>query len=148
MSQPVLVSATLIALGGAAIAVQAPLNAALSRSLGSPLAAAAISFAVGLVALAALALATAGSAPVTRLAGVPLWQLVGGFLGAFYVWSVISGVASLGVVTAVAALILGQLVAALILDQIGAFGLAVQPVTLRRLVAVALVAGGLLLSRG
>ncbi|MBS0564306.1 MAG: DMT family transporter [Proteobacteria bacterium] len=148
MTQPVLVSAALIALGGAAIAVQAPLNAALSRSLGSPLAAAAVSFAVGLVALAALALATGGSAPVARLAGVPLWQLVGGFLGAFYVWSVISGVASLGVVTAVAALILGQLVAALLLDQFGAFGLAVQPVTLKRLVAVALVAGGLMLSRG
>jgi len=148
MSQSILVPATLIALGGAAIAVQAPLNAALSRSLGSPLAAAAVSFAVGFVLLLALALFSAGSGPVARLAGVPLWQLTGGFLGAFYVWSVISGVGTLGVVTAVAALILGQLIAALILDQIGAFGLAVQAISLRRVVAVMLVMAGLILSRG
>jgi transporter family-2 protein len=147
MSQSILLPATLIALGGAAISVQAPLNAALSRSLGSPLAAAAVSFAVGFVLLLALALVSVGSGPVARLSGVPLWQLTGGFLGAFYVWSVISGVSTLGVVTAVAALILGQLVAALILDQTGAFGLAVQTISPRRVVAALLVLAGLILSR-
>lgn len=138
--------ALLIALGGVAIAVQAPLNAALARGIGSPLAAAAVSFGVGFVALAALTLA-GGSGALGRLGGVPAWQFAGGLLGAFYVWSIVTGVAGLGVVTAMAALIFGQLSAALLLDHFGALGLAVQPVSATRLLAVALVGAGLVLSR-
>lgn len=137
----------LICLGGAAIAVQAPINAALSRSVASPVLAAAVSFGVGFLLLSVATIATSGGSPVARLAGVPWWQLVGGFLGAFYVWSVVFGVARTGVLSAVAAMILGQLTAALILDQIGAFGMAVQAISLRRLLAVALVMAGLVLSR-
>lgn len=147
MAQPIFIPAALIALGGAAIAVQAPMNAALSRSLGSPVAAAAVSFGVGFVLLVALTLATGGGATLARLPSVPLWQLAGGILGAFYVWSMVSGVAGLGVVTAIAAMILGQLLAALFLDQAGAFDLVAQPISATRLLAVVLVAAGLVLSR-
>ena len=147
MSQSILLPSLLIVLGGAAIAVQTPLNAALSRSIGSPVAAAAVSFGVGFVLLVALSLISVGTAPVLRLGGVPLWQWAGGLLGAFYVWSVISGVAGLGVVTAIAALIFGQMTAALLLDQIGAFGIAAQPLTPQRLLSVLLVGSGLVLSR-
>jgi transporter family-2 protein len=52
-----------------------------------------------------------------------------------------------GILTAFAALLLGQLAAALALDASGAFGLPVHPVTPTRVLALALVAGGLLLSR-
>jgi transporter family-2 protein len=137
----------LIILGGAAIAVQAPVNAALSRSIGSTLAATATSFGIGFVLLTLMALITGGTGPVQRLVDVPLWQLAGGVLGAFFVWSVLSGVASVGVFTAMAALVLGQVVTALVLDRIGAFGLAVQPISPQRLLAAAMVAGGLILSR-
>lgn len=147
MSQSILLPSLLIVLGGAAIAVQTPLNAALSRSIGSSVAAAAVSFGVGFVLLVALTLISTGTAPVLRLGGVPLWQWAGGLLGAFYVWSVISGVAGLGVVTAIAALIFGQMTAALLLDQIGAFGIAAQPLTPQRLLSVLLVGSGLVLSR-
>ena len=146
MSQSILVPAALIALGGAAVAVQAPLNGALGRSLASPVAAAAVSFAVGFVLLAAMALAGSGGG-LARLGSVPLWQLVGGVLGAFYVWAMITAVGSLGAVTAIAALIFGQLTAALILDHAGAFGLVVQPISVRRVAAVALVMAGLILSQ-
>ncbi len=138
----------LIFLGGVAIAVQAPINAALGRSVGSGLAAAAVSFGVGFAALIVVSLATSGAAPFEKASGVPWWQLAGGLLGAFYVWSVIAGLSGLGVLTALVALILGQLGAALVLDHLGAFGLPAQPVSLRRVVAVTLVAAGLLLSRG
>jgi transporter family-2 protein len=53
----------------------------------------------------------------------------------------------LGVVTMIAALILGQLVGAIILDAVGAFGLPVKEIGWQRIVAVALVAGGVILSR-
>ena len=148
MTSGQIVALILICLGGAAVAVQAPVNGALGRSLSSPLAAAAVSFAVGLAVLVIATLASAGTAPVAKLAGVPTWQLAGGLLGAFYVWAIISGIGSVGALTALSAIILGQLTAGLLLDQIGAFGLPVHPISLRRVAAVALVAGGLLLSRG
>ncbi len=147
MTSGQIVSLILICLGGAAIAVQAPINGALGRSLSSPLAAAAVSFAVGFAVLFLAALASAGMAPVARLAVVPVWQLVGGLLGAFYVWAIISGIGSVGALTALTAIILGQLTAGLMLDHIGAFGLPVHPISLQRMAAVVLVAGGLVLSR-
>lgn len=137
----------LIAVGGVAIAVQAPVNGALARALGSPLAAATVSFGLGFAVLLALTLAGAGPAALSRLGGVAAWQLAGGILGAFYVWSVTTGIGATGALSALAALILGQLAAGLVLDHLGAFGLPVQPVSPRRLAALALVAAGLVLSR-
>ena len=135
-----------ILMGGIAIAMQAPLNGALGRTLGATLPAATVSFAVGFVALLVLSFATVGN-PFGRLGAVPLWQWAGGLFGAYYVWSVIWGVPTLGVVTAMAALILGQMAGALILDAVGAFGVAVQPISLTRILAVVLVASGVVLSR-
>ena len=137
----------LLCAGGAAVAVQAPINGALGRSLASPLSAAAVSFGVGFAVLLAVALASAGTAPAARLAGLPLWQVSGGLLGAFYVWAMIRGIGTTGALTALAAIILGQMIAGLVLDHLGAFGLPAQPVSARRIAAVALVAAGLFLSR-
>ncbi len=142
-----IVSLVLICLGGAALAAQAPINGALGRSLESPLAAAAVSFGVGFTALLLATLASAGAEPAGRLAGVPVWQFAGGLLGAFYVWSILSGVGSVGVLTALATLILGQLSAGLVLDHVGAFGLPVQPISATRIGAAVLIGAGLILSR-
>jgi bacterial/archaeal transporter family-2 protein len=137
----------LAVIGGIALAVQAPLNAALSRTIASPVAAAAVSFGGGFLILLILTLASAGAAPLLGLQKAPLWQWLGGGLGAFYVWAVVTAVPSLGVVTAIAALILGQVVTALVLDATGAFGLSVREIGWQRLLAVLLVASGLVLSR-
>lgn len=145
MNQPLL-HIVLIALGGVAIAVQAPINSALGRTLASPLAAATVSFGVGFAALLVLSLVS-GDGALARVMGAPAWQLAGGLLGAFYIWVMVSGISSLGALTAIATLIFGQLAAALLVDHLGAFGLAAQPVSLQRLLAVALVGAGLVLSR-
>ncbi|MGB3146954.1 MAG: DMT family transporter [Paracoccaceae bacterium] len=147
MNNSTLLPLSLIALGGVAVAMQAPLNAALSRTMGSPLGAATVSFGLGFLALALLTLASSGLEPASRLGAVPLWQFAGGLLGAYYVWSVLSGVAALGVVTAMAGMILGQLTAGLLIDHFGAFGVTVHAISPRRLLAVGLVAAGLVLSR-
>lgn len=133
-------------LGGIAIAVQAPLNGALGKILGAPLPAAAVSFGVGFVALMTLSVVT-GTANYARLPGVPPVLWVAGLLGAFYVTAVLWGVTALGALSATVALILGQMVGALVLDSLGAFGLAVQEITPKRLAAAGLVAVGLVLSR-
>lgn len=137
----------MVVIAGAALATQAPINGALGRSLGSPVAAAAVSFAVGLVVLVAITLLTAGPQTFAKVATTPGWQLLGGLLGAFYVSAVLWGVSTLGVLSAMAALILGQMAAALLLDSNGLLGLPVQALTPQRITAAGLVAAGLVLSR-
>jgi transporter family-2 protein len=147
MSPAILMTLAVVVAAGVAVAVQAPINAALGRTLGASLAAAAVSFGTGFTALVALTLATTGAAPFLRLAATPPGLLAGGLLGAFYVWAMLWAIPTVGVLTAVAALILGQLATALALDATGAFGLPVHAVSPARIAALALVAGGLVLSR-
>ncbi len=147
MSPTFLLTLAVVVAAGCGIATQAPINAALGREIGSTLAAACVSFVVGLAVLVGLTLSLNGTQPFQRLATASPGLLTGGFLGAFFVWAMIWSVPILGALTAFAALVLGQLLTALLLDRIGAFGLPVQEITPPRLVALALVAGGLVLSR-
>jgi bacterial/archaeal transporter family-2 protein len=147
MTLQTLLALAAIAFGGACIAVQAPINARLAAHVGDPVAASAISFAVGLVVLVAITVLVGGVPTLEEASGAPWWAWVGGFLGAVYVWAAIWSVGTLGVVTMVAGLIFGQLAAALILDASGAFGIAVREISWTRLAAVGFVAVGLVLSR-
>lgn len=136
-----------VILAGACISIQAPINAALGRALHSPIVAAAISFGVGFALLSVMALAT-GDGRSFGTAFRQDWRLwLGGVLGAFYVWTIVWTMPRMGVLTAICALALGQMVAAIILDRIGAFGLPVREVSVPRLLAAAMVAGGIILSR-
>lgn len=137
----------LVIIAGVALATQAPINAALGRSLGSPVGAAAVSFAVGFLVLLSLTLLHDGPGPFLRLGATPGWQIAGGFLGAYYVFAVLWGVPTLGVLSTMAALILGQMGAALVLDGGGLLGLQVQALSPQRIAAAVLVAAGLVLSR-
>ena len=123
------------------------MNAALGAGLGSGAAAATISFGVGFVALLAVITYSGDVSTLGRAFHVKRWLLVGGFLGAFYVWAILWTIPTLGVVTAVSGMILGQLVVALAMDALGPFGLPVTAITPQRVLAVAMVAGGLVLSK-
>ncbi|MEM1363690.1 MAG: DMT family transporter [Pseudomonadota bacterium] len=129
MSLNVVIALLLIAIGGAAIALQAPTNARLAQVSGSPILAAAISFGVGFVALSALTLLRDGSPIGQGLATLPWWAWTGGLFGSIYVAAAAWSVSQIGVVTMVAALILGQMGAALALDAIRAFGLTVHEIS-------------------
>jgi transporter family-2 protein len=137
-----------IVLGGAVIATQAPLNAALARHTGDPIVTAIISFTVGFVPLFCLMLLRGRYPAAEALLAAPWYAWLGGFCGAYFVVAVILTAPVLGVLTMVTAVVLGQLVAATALDALGAFGLPQQPVTWKRLAAVALAAAALVLSRG
>lgn len=147
LAPSILIPVLVVLAVGVGFGVQAPLNAALGRAIGSGLAAAAVSFGVGFAALLALTLATGQGALLGRAAGASPWLLTGGLLGAGVVWAMLWSVPAIGILTAFAALLLGQLTAALALDAFGAFGLPVHPVTPTRVLALVLVAAGLLLSR-
>jgi transporter family-2 protein len=136
-----------MAVAGLAVAIQAPLNSALGRSIESSVAAAAVSFGVGFVALVLLVALSGDSAAFARAALAPRWLLLGGLLGAFFVWASLWSVPVLGVLTTTAALILGQMVGAMVLDYIGAFGIAARDLSWTRLTAALLVGTGVILSR-
>jgi bacterial/archaeal transporter family-2 protein len=134
---------------GALIALQAPVNAQLARAIGSPVVAAAVSFAAGSAALlvvTAVLLASSG-APVTWR-GTPLWLFVaGGCLGAFYVTFSIILTPRLGAAALMGLAVTGQLVAGLLLDHYGVLGLATRELSLGRLAGAALLIAGAVLLR-
>ncbi|WP_374396517.1 DMT family transporter [Tabrizicola sp.] len=136
-----------VVLGGTAVALQAPVNAALARELGGPVPAAAVSFGVGFVVLLVIALVQGQGGAFLKLPQVPAWTLIGGCLGAWYVLTSVWGVSQLGVVTLVAALILGQMTAAMVIDATGALGVTAREITPTRIASAGLVMAGLLLSR-
>ncbi|HMS93664.1 MAG TPA: DMT family transporter [Tabrizicola sp.] len=136
-----------VVLGGVAVAVQAPINAALGRELGAMVPAAAVSFGVGFLVLIAASTLLGQSGAFLKLASAPTWTLVGGALGAVYVLSAIWGVGTLGVVTMVAALVFGQMAAAMVIDSTGSLGMELREISPQRIAAAGLVAAGLVLSR-
>lgn len=136
-----------IIIAGCAAAVQAPMNAALGAGLGSGTAAAAISFGIGFLALLSVVFFNGDAEHLTRIGSVNRWLLVGGFMGAFYVWAILWAIPALGVVTAISAMIMGQLIVALFLDAFGPLGLPVTAITPQRIFAILLVAAGLVLSK-
>lgn len=141
------VAAALITFAGACIAFQAPLNAALARGVQSPLVAAAISFGLGFLVLTVIALISGEGRNFAYAFTVSKWLLIGGFFGAFYVWSMVWSLPRLGVFTAVAMLAFGQIMAGMMMDKMGAFGMPVHDISLNRILAAALVMGGVVLSR-
>ncbi|QFT81316.1 hypothetical protein FIU89_11905 [Roseovarius sp. THAF27] len=142
-----LFAAILIAVCGSFIAMQAPINSALGRSIDSTLAAATISFGVGFFILLALSIVHGDGPALARAPFVPKYLLIGGALGAVYVWSALWAVPILGVLTTTTVLILGQMIAALLIDHFGFFGLTPRDVSLQRVLAAMLVAAGAVLSR-
>ncbi len=136
----------LIVLVGAALAFQAPVNAALARSLGDPVWAAAMQFGIGFALLGCVAFLRGSAPSVDQIKTIPWWALTGGALGAIWVLAAIWSVPRLGLVTMFAAMILGQLIAALLIDSGGLFGLQSRDVSLSRIVSVGLVAVGVALS--
>ena len=146
MQAPILVFLTLL-LAGAATALQGPTNARLVTAVGSPLNAAFVSFAVGTVALGVLAMILQARPDVGAMKALPWWAWMGGLYGCAFVVSAAWGVPRLGVATTITVMIAGQLLLSLALDHFGALGVDKQPLSLGRIVGVALVIGGVVLVR-
>jgi transporter family-2 protein len=118
------------AAAGGLVAMQAPINSGLGKTIGS-LPAASFSFAVGLCALVGITLISGeGFGRLGDVGGLDWYWLIGGLLGAVYV---------------TAATIAGQLTLSVVLDQLGILGLTQREITPARIVGVALLAAGVYL---
>ena len=135
----------LTAVVGGFIALQAPINSHLGRSVGT-FQAAFVSFAIGTILLAVIAaLARGGLGQVGEARHLQWYWLTGGVLGAAYVTTVLVTVRSLGAGPVVAATIAGQLTASLVVDQYGLLGVAKDPITVGKVIGVVLLAAGVFL---
>ena len=124
--------AALAALGGAALPLQALINARLGAGMNGPAVAATISFAVGTVGLVAYLLAARIPFPTAlQAAAVPVWAWTGGLLGAFYVVAATTAVPTLGAAAMLSLVILGQMTASLLLDHFGVLSTG-MPITAAR----------------
>lgn len=131
---------------GVLLPVQAGLNAQLRSALGSPVAAALVSFLVGTAGLAAVALLLRTPLPLGRAwAATTPWQWGGGLIGAVYVLAAIVLAPRLGAATLIAAVVAGQMMTSLVLDQYGLVGFPVHSLNPVRVLGAALVIVGVVL---
>ena len=130
---------------GGLIAMQAPINSMLGKSVGT-FAAASVSFVVGTVALVMITLLVGGGfGDLGEARHLSWYYLMGGLLGAVYVTTALVAVRELGAGGVTAATIAGQLTLSVVLDQLGILGLAQREITPARVVGVALLAAGVVL---
>jgi bacterial/archaeal transporter family-2 protein len=128
----------IMAVVGGGIALQAPINAGLGRATGT-WAAATVSFAVGTLLLAAIVALSGRAGGIGEAVHVEWYYLLGGVLGAAYVFSALVLVKEIGAGGVAAATVTGQLVASVVLDRIGFLGLEEEPITAVRVLGVVLL---------
>ena len=132
---------------GCVIPLQAAINNQLKLQIGgSTLLAALVSFAVGTLALATLALLTGQRwQGLSSLGNLAWWQLTGGLMGALFVFGTTLLAPRIGVAAMLSLIITGQMLLSLLFDRFGWLGLAVREVSPPRLLGGLLVVAGVLL---
>jgi bacterial/archaeal transporter family-2 protein len=138
------VAVILMALVGGLIALQPAVNAGLGKATGN-IAAALVSFLVGTALLAAIVVIAGQAGGLANTFDVRWYYLLGGALGAAYVFTALVTVSSIGAGGVAAATITGQLTASIVIDRLGVLGLEETPITPARLIGVALLLAGTVL---
>ncbi len=137
------VVATVVA--GGLVAMQAPINSKLGKTVGT-FPAASVSFAIGLAVLVAIAVVAAGGlGRVGEARHLEWYYLSGGVLGAAYVTTVLLTVRTIGAGGVAAATITGQLGMSVALDRLGILGLEQRGLTFPRVLGIGLLAAGVFL---
>ena len=131
---------------GFCLPTQAGINSRLNLWTQSPILAAAISFAVGTLALCLYALTMRIPLPAYADAGQhPWWVWTGGLLGAFLVAATVMLAPKLSAGTMIALIVTGQMITSVVLDHFGLVGYPVHPVNTLRLAGVVMLVGGVAL---
>lgn len=135
------VAVSLMVVVGGLIALQPAVNAGLGRATGN-VAAALVSFAIGTMLLVVLVAISGQAGGLGSAFDVRWYYLLGGVLGVAYVFVALVTVSSIGAGGVAAATITGQLTASVVLDRLGVLGLAETPITIERVLGVALLLAG------
>jgi transporter family-2 protein len=132
---------------GISIVVQQALNANLRTALASAAWSGVMSYVVGVICMAALAVFLQDAPPsLATAARIPWWAWSGGLFGAIFIGLGIFLLPQLGAATFFALLIAGQMIASLAFDHFG-LGVPVHPISAVRVAGAALLVGGVVLIR-
>lgn len=138
-----------VLLTGVGVAIETPTNALLTKSAGSVLWAALISFLVGAAVLAATLAATRPKLPDGWVAATPWYAWVGGVYGAGVVALSAWATPKLGAGTTLVVIVAAQCALGVVLDHFGVLGLEPHPAGGLRIAGVAVVVvGAALIARG
>lgn len=136
---------------GILLAIQASTNTALRIQLNSPWTSSLMNFGVGLLALiiiiAIVKPETFGGMRPIFTGQVPIWKILGGFMGAFFVTSITVLVPKLGIGNTVVLYLFGQIVMSMIIDHYGLLGMPVDKITIPKGLGVLLLLGGVALTQ-
>ncbi len=138
----------LAVVAGVSVVIQQVLNANLRTALHSAAWSGFVSYFVGIVCMALLAIVLRDPVPSVAVAGrIPWWAWSGGLFGAVFIGLAIFVVPQLGAATFIALLVAGQMLASITLDHFGWLGLAQRSIDLPRLAGAALLIAGVVLIR-
>lgn len=134
-------------LSGAVLPLQAGLNARLGTAVQNPVYASAISFIVGILGLILYIAFTRQPASMAGLREAPAYLWLGGLLGAFYVTALVLIFPKLGPGLTFGLVVAGQMTVSVVLDHFGILVRQPTPISLMKLLGVALVVGGVIIIR-
>ena len=133
---------------GVSLVVQQALNANLRYALNSAAWSGFMSYLVGVICMAAFALALRDPIPSASVAArIPWWAWSGGLFGAIFIALAIFLIPKLGATTFIALLVAGQMLCSLAFDHFGLLGIPVHPASLVRLAGAAFLSLGVVLIR-
>lgn len=138
----------LAVVAGASVTVQQVLNSNLRTALNSAAWSGFVSYFVGLICMAALALALRNPIPsLSEITRIPLWGFSGGLFGAIFIGLGIYLVPQLGAATFIVLLVTGQMMTSILIDHFGFFGVNKYPIDISRIAGAAFLIGGCILIR-
>ncbi|MHB8271157.1 DMT family transporter [Bradyrhizobium sp.] len=133
---------------GISLVTQQALNANLRAALNSAAWSGFVSYLVGLVCMAALALLLRDPIPLGATAArIPWFAWSGGLFGAIFIGLAIYLIPQLGAATFFVLLVTGQMLGSIAFDHFGLMGVPVHPVSVVRIAGAALLVGGVVLIR-
>jgi len=133
---------------GVSLVVQQALNANLRTALHSAAWSGFMSYFLGVLCMAALALVMRDPVPSMATASrIPWFAWSGGLFGAIFIGLGIFLVPRLGAATFFALLIAGQMLGSIAFDHFGVLGVPVHPVSAVRIAGAALLVAGVVLIR-
>jgi len=134
-------------LSGAALPIQAGLNARLGTAAQSPVYASAISFIVGILGLLMYIAVTRQTLSLQGVRDMPFYLWVGGLLGAFYVTAIVLLFPRLGAGLTFGLVVAGQMVVSILLDHYNILVAQQTPISYMKIVGIALVVVGVVIIR-
>ncbi len=133
---------------GVAMSLYLPMNSSVSRYLGSSIAASVTFFAVALLTAALILLMSGEFKAIARIAHVPKYLYLAGFISAFMIIGTTFLIPKIGARTFFILLVAGQILMAIIVSHFGVLESPRDSITLKKILAAGLVVAGAFLSTG